>query len=152
MKRGFTLIELLVVIAIVALLASIIISSLSTARARARDSKKKMDLEQLVLANELYLSEQGVYVYTAGWLSNWNPVSNSFSPTYIPITPNDPVYGYQYWRKDYTGYSCMTLGDSDRYAFYALLEEPTAQDLATIEDSFDECVRDNWGLNYKVGN
>jgi len=62
------------------------------------------------------------------------------------------VTGYQYWRKDYRGYSCMTTGTSKQYGFYAKLENPSTSDLATISDSFDTCVKTTWGMNYKVGN
>ena len=43
-KKGFTLIELLVVVAIISLLASIILASLSSSRARAADAAVKTDM------------------------------------------------------------------------------------------------------------
>jgi prepilin-type N-terminal cleavage/methylation domain-containing protein len=46
-KRGFTLIELLVVIAIIALLASIILVSLGSARSRSADTRTLSDIRQL---------------------------------------------------------------------------------------------------------
>lgn len=155
-KRGFTLIELLVVIAIVGLLATIVMVSLNSARAKARDAKRKADLRQMAIANEMKYDSESAYADTAGWLTNWTPNSNPLAPTYIPALSADPGgnggVSYQYWRKDYSGYSCMTLNMIDKYAFYARLENPSAADLATISDSFDICVRDTWSMNYKVGN
>src|SRR3989338_5974968 len=102
------------------------------------------------------LIELLVVVAIIGLLSNWTPNSNPLAPTYISTISTDPGgnggVGYQYWRKDYTGYGCMTLNMIDKYAFYARLENPSASDLATISDSFDICVRDTWSMNYKVGN
>lgn len=60
-KRGFTLIELLVVIAIIGLLASIVLVSLNSARAKARDSKAQGDLRQIAIAMELYYDSNSRY-------------------------------------------------------------------------------------------
>jgi prepilin-type N-terminal cleavage/methylation domain-containing protein len=59
--RGFTLIELLVVIAVIGLLASVIMVSLNSARAKARDARRKEDLKQISLALEMYYNEYGGY-------------------------------------------------------------------------------------------
>ncbi|OGZ12025.1 MAG: hypothetical protein A2942_02255 [Candidatus Lloydbacteria bacterium RIFCSPLOWO2_01_FULL_50_20] len=53
-KKGFTLIELLVVIAIIGILSSVVLASLSTARAKSRDAKRISDVGQIQLALELY--------------------------------------------------------------------------------------------------
>ncbi len=53
-QAGFTLIELLVVIAIIGLLASIVLTSVSTARKLARDAKRKADIKQIDTAIQAY--------------------------------------------------------------------------------------------------
>ena len=51
--RGFTLIELLIVITIIGLVATISVASISTARARSRDTKRASDMKQIQKALEL---------------------------------------------------------------------------------------------------
>ena len=61
MKKGFTLIELLVVVAIIGVLSSIIIVSLSSARAKAADAKMKSQLMSIKILAEKYYDEYGSY-------------------------------------------------------------------------------------------
>ncbi len=56
-SRGFTLIELLVVIAIIAMLSSIVLAGLSTARAKARDATRFSDIHQINNAIQLYIND-----------------------------------------------------------------------------------------------
>lgn len=100
---GFTLIELLVVIAIVGLLASIVLASLSSARAKGRDSKRLGDLRNLQTALEVYANaNNGAYPTTSGaWWgtcstygshttsgsNGWIP---NLAPTYVAVLPTDP--------------------------------------------------------------
>lgn len=81
--KGFTLIELLTVIAIIALLASIILASLSTARLRSRDAKRVSDIKNIELALSLYYNDHSVYPATLSQLA----------PTYISVIPTDPSGG-----------------------------------------------------------
>lgn len=115
--RGFTLIELLVVVAIISMLASIVMASLNSARAKARDSKRLGDFKQLQTALELYATDNGgKYPATPGpagtctgttcwyaacdgnatWIvanrstsgtNGWIP---SLAPSYISVLPVDP--------------------------------------------------------------
>ena len=56
---GFTLIELLVVISIIGLLSSVVLASLNTARAKARDAKRIAEIRQLYTALESYYAQTG---------------------------------------------------------------------------------------------
>lgn len=60
-SRGFTLIELLVVISIIALLSSVVLASLNTARMKGRDAKRKQDLIQIRNALAMYYNQYGFY-------------------------------------------------------------------------------------------
>lgn len=60
-RRGFTLIELLVVIAIIGLLASVVIASLSSARAKGRDARRLSDLRSA--GNAIELARTGTNSY-----------------------------------------------------------------------------------------
>ncbi len=62
---GFTLVELLIVIAIVALLLSILLPSLSAARAMARSAVCKSNLRQLHIGNQTYTNDHDDYYVPA---------------------------------------------------------------------------------------
>lgn len=59
--KGFTLIELLVVIAIIGILASVILTSLSSAKNKSIDARTKASLSNLRSQAELYHTVSGSY-------------------------------------------------------------------------------------------
>ncbi|MFH1781437.1 MAG: prepilin-type N-terminal cleavage/methylation domain-containing protein [Patescibacteria group bacterium] len=92
-QKGFTLIELLVVIAIIGILATIVLVSLNSARAKARDTRRASDLHQLALALEMYYDAIGGYPVLAAC----GAIPAALAPTYISNVPADPgTTTYQY--------------------------------------------------------
>jgi type II secretion system protein G len=100
--RGFTLIELLVVIAIIGLLSSVVLASLNTARAKARDALRMESVRELQKAVEMYYSTTGHYpndggsgTYADCWKpnANWIPDGSNYnwSSGYISTQPQDPI-------------------------------------------------------------
>lgn len=61
-NRGFTLIELLVVVAIIGLLASVVISSLSSARDKAKVASIKSTIRNLQKEGEIWYLTNGNYI------------------------------------------------------------------------------------------
>ncbi len=60
-KRGFTLIELLVVISIIALLSSVVLVAVQSAKDRAQITKAKSEINEFVKALEIYRTSYGKY-------------------------------------------------------------------------------------------
>lgn len=67
LKKGFTLIELLVVVAIIGILASVVLASLNTARAKGSDAAIKADLSGVRASAEVAYDTNGQrYPLTSG--------------------------------------------------------------------------------------
>lgn len=131
---GFTLIELLVVVAIVGVLASVILSNLTTARAKGRDARRLSDMKQIQIALELYFSNNIVYPGNTdndcgGWDAGFNGgqesgdafVASLETAGFIPDTPGDPIAtancgGYAYYRYVPGAYGC----DITRGSYFVL--------------------------------
>ena len=61
-QRGFTIIEVLVTITIIGILASMTIVVLNSAKGKARDARRKHDLNEIATALVLYHSKHGTWI------------------------------------------------------------------------------------------
>jgi prepilin-type N-terminal cleavage/methylation domain-containing protein len=61
LKKGFTLIELLVVVAIIGILASVVLASLNSARAKGADAATKANLSNIRAQAELFFDTNNHY-------------------------------------------------------------------------------------------
>lgn len=91
-KRGFTLIELLVVVSIVSLLSAIVMTSLSSARAKGRDARRMRDIEEIRTAIELYIADNGTVpdLFAVDKDSSWDTLATYLVPKYLKKLSTDP--------------------------------------------------------------
>ncbi len=78
-RKGFTLVEIMIVVAIIALLASIAIPNLLTARKSANDAAAKAELQTIQTAIENYAIDNGNYTGQAADRTNLSYLV----PTYL---------------------------------------------------------------------
>jgi len=111
-RRGFTLIELLVVIAIIGILASIVLASLNSARAKSRDARRLADLDAIKKALTLYFNDNQAYPISAATttVTGVDGVSSALITaghiSQVPKDPQSPTTDYTY-STDATGQTYM---------------------------------------------
>lgn len=127
--RGFTLIELLVVIAIIGMLSSVVLASLNSARAKARDARRLSDLNQLRTALELYRDSNNRYpgstLSGSGcwwiWASGNTVGGGTFLPELvtggaIPSVPKESTIAGCTYRYAYFNTASTACGPAGNYA------------------------------------
>ena len=60
-QSGFTIVELLIVIVVIGILAALVITTYSGIQAKARNSKRQVDLQSLQTQIEAFYSQNGFY-------------------------------------------------------------------------------------------
>lgn len=101
-KKGFTLIELLVVITIIGVLTSLFVANMVSVRERAKDARKKANLNEFKTALRLYYNDHQNYPQVV----NMPAQGTSF------VGPGGVVYMQEV--PEYSGYSVNTTRDSFR--------------------------------------
>jgi prepilin-type N-terminal cleavage/methylation domain-containing protein len=136
-NSGFTLIELLVVVAIIGVLSSIVLSSLNTARVKARDTKRLTSLRQIQSAVELYYDVNGTYPVLLAYHNtssgdiNWlTGLATAIRPFLGSLPSDSTAGGYLYSSTNSgqkyglgvsfegTSYNALAAGDSGQSAGY----------------------------------
>jgi type IV pilus assembly protein PilA len=143
---GFTLIELLVVISIIGILSALILVNFNSARARARDARRKGDLDQTKKALLMYYNDHESTYPTVGELdfgvAGFTSVDGKM--TYmrlLPDDPNSPNAHYQYLQVE-SGLS---------FCLYANLENKADGDIARSQTRCNgPCVVDG-GVSFADG-
>ena len=107
--KAFTLIELLVVVTIVLLIASSAFVVIGRFYQKARDERRKVDLQKIATALERYRADNGKYPV----VSSCSQLESFLTPTYLSKFPQDPKGGQ-------FSYECTTTDKT--YTLKAKLE------------------------------
>lgn len=95
-KRAFTLLELLVVLGIIAILVGLGTASFSTSQKKARDAKRKGDLNSIQTSLEQYYSTCGFQYPLPNGAAVPTIVCASPSVAIMTNVPTDPKSGVSY--------------------------------------------------------
>ncbi|MEK7099170.1 MAG: type II secretion system protein [Patescibacteria group bacterium] len=162
-KAGFTLIELLVVISIISLLSSVVLTSVNSARAKARDARRLADVSQLVTALQFYYDANNAFPPTPGCVNGWcclghgdggrcwannytgnTALDNGLAP-YLPKIPDDPLNNTSRYGDAY-----MYRVDNDALGTYATLHWGVEKSNPTTQDCAGGTIG-NWGAGLGIG-
>lgn len=125
---GFTIIEVLIVVAVLAILSGILLTTnIKTSLQRARDSKRKQDLNKLVRILEDYYNDNQQYPPandpSDGKIAG-APWGSSF-PNYVSMLPKDPLSSQR-------DYYYQTGPQRKFYVIYTKLENTTDPDIELV--------------------
>lgn len=119
-ESGFTLMELLITVAIMAILSGIIMTSLTSAKAKSRDGKRIADMGNIQLALELFYDKCQGYPTNSGTLAiNETYTCNSVTIlNYMSKVPTPPSSA----PLNQTKYDYVQKSDGSDYYLHIKLE------------------------------
>lgn len=91
-EKGFTLIELLVVITIIGVLTSLFIANMVSVRERAKDARKKSNLNELKTALRLYYNDNQNYPTAGNLPAPGGTFSSGGGVVYMQEVPEYSTY------------------------------------------------------------
>ncbi len=147
------MIELLIVVAIIGILAALIIVSLNIVLPKARDARRKADINEIVKALDIYYLDNGQFPASGGaaypnnsWSnsndSSWNSLTSQLQP-YINPLPKDPVNTSGCWSGT-TGNICYNY-DYYSDANYGCAQQQWYMLVYTLENKSDPALSQSPG-------
>ena len=145
--KTFTLIEMLIVVVIIGILAAALVPRLQAVQARARDSKRKVDIRSVYNANEIYRLDYGLYpqpvnsVITCSYEQNCY-VDSKDTPVWLaPLSgimaslPLDPInnLGNVYVTGNYAYEYGNSLSGAQSYDLHTQLENRNDPDRCAVK-------------------
>jgi len=161
-SSGFTLIELLVVVAIIGVLSSVVLSSLNTARMKARDTKRLTTIRQIQASLEVYYSNNGVYPIVLAYHNtssgdvNWLTTFATALRPYLSSLPSDSTSGGYMYSSTNSGqkyglavafegtlFTGLMTGDGGHYGgYYEVGPSPSICQAASSKDWWGSTTKD----------
>jgi prepilin-type N-terminal cleavage/methylation domain-containing protein len=145
--QGFTIVELLIVIVVIGILAALVLNSFRGVQERARDTKRRTDVNAQASQLEVYYTDNGGYpiftgqVNTDSWLTAnlkgadlnaWRAPNQTANSMVNSATPTKDQYGYTPLADD--GTTACTTAPCAKFKLYWYSEKTAA---VTTKDSLN---------------